>query len=146
VDLENMLEGVCAKVRQVYPMIEIVIHPDSEKYLAQVDERLAERAIINVVRNAARYAVRRVDIELMSDNHLTSVIISDDGPGIAPGKRDRIFEPFTRLDASRSRDSGGSGLGLAIVKAIMKQHAGRVTCEGSKNGGAQFTLSWPHRK
>lgn len=143
VDLDAVLEEVCAKVRQVYPTVEIVIHPDSENHIVQVDERLTERAIINVVRNAARYAVRRVDIELRADSQQIEVIIGDDGPGIAPGKRERIFEPFTRLDASRSRDSGGSGLGLAIVRAIMQQHAGTVVCEESKNGGARFVLSWP---
>ena len=144
-DLGSILEGVCAKVRQVYPTVEIVIHTDGENYTVSVDERLTERAIINVVRNAARYAVRRVDIDLIANARQTEVIISDDGPGIAPGKRDRIFEPFTRLDTSRSRDSGGSGLGLAIVQAIMQQHSGSVVCEESKNGGARFVLSWPRQ-
>ncbi len=143
VDLDSLLDGVCAKVRQVYPTVEIVVHPDSESHSVYVDERLTERAVINVVRNAARYAARRVNIELRADSQQTEVIIGDDGPGIAPGKRDRIFEPFTRLDASRSRDSGGSGLGLAIVRAIMQQHQGSVVCEESEQGGAQFLLTWP---
>jgi two-component system sensor histidine kinase RstB len=141
--LNDMLEAVCAKVRQVYPLVELVVNDASGRHAVLADERLTERAIINVVRNAARYAVQRVDIDLHSGDGQTRLAIADDGPGIAPGKRERIFEPFTRLDASRSRDSGGSGLGLAIVRAIMRQHGGTVVCEDSEHGGARFVLSWP---
>jgi len=145
VDLLVQVEKVCAKVRQVYPTVEMTIQSGNENHILNVDERLTERAIINVVRNAARYAAGRVDIELITDANQTKVIVSDDGPGIAPGKRDRVFEPFTRLDSSRSRDSGGTGLGLAIVRAIMQQHSGSVVCEESNDSGARFILSWPRQ-
>ncbi|GJM10049.1 MAG: hypothetical protein DHS20C11_23250 [Lysobacteraceae bacterium] len=143
VDVEPLLEQVADKIRQVYSNIELVIHADDTSVPILADQRLTERAIINVIRNAARYAVRRVDIELTADSQHLEIVVNDDGPGIAPGKRDRVFEPFTRLDASRSRDSGGSGLGLAIVRAIMQQHQGAIRCEESRSGGARFVLSFP---
>lgn len=143
IEMEPLLQQVANKVRQVYPAIELVVHGDDTAVVLMADPRLAERAIINVVRNAARYAVRRVDIELTADSQHVEIVVSDDGPGIAPGKRDRVFEPFTRLDASRSRDSGGSGLGLAIVRAIMQQHEGSICCLESRNGGARFVITFP---
>ncbi len=56
--------------------------------------------------------------------------------------RQRIFEPFVRLDASRTKDTGGHGLGLAIVKQIITLHGGTVSVEASPLGGARFTLNW----
>ncbi len=110
-----------------------------------VDSQLFHRAVVNLVRNAARFAESRVRINCQ--HHVIGFLftVEDDGPGIPPGKRARIFEPFTRLDPSRSRDSGGSGLGLAIVKSISTLHQGRVEVSDSPLGGALFTLRWPQK-
>ena len=69
--------------------------------------------------------------------------VDDDGIGIAPEDRQRVFTAFTRLDRSRDRATGGSGLGLAIVRLVLEQHEGTVTVDVSTLGGARFTLRWP---
>ena len=79
---------------------------------------------------------------------MASVCVEDDGPGIAPQDRRRIFMPFTRLDDSRTRfqtdTSSGYGLGLSIVERISYWFGGRVDVEDSPElGGALFRLSWP---
>lgn len=77
---------------------------------------------------------------------LVSKYLADDGPGIPPGRRERVFEPFTRLDDSLSKDSGGIGLGLAIVHAISVQLEGRDSVHDSEMGGAEFQLHWPRQQ
>ena len=69
--------------------------------------------------------------------------IDDDGPGIPVEAREKIFEPFVRLDKSRNAESGGLGLGLALVQRIAAAHEGRVEVVGSPLGGARFSLIFP---
>ena len=70
--------------------------------------------------------------------------VEDDGPGIAEKDRERVFQPFTRLDDSRTRASGGYGLGLSIVSRIAFWFGGQVTVDRSESlGGARFVMSWP---
>ena len=68
--------------------------------------------------------------------------VDDDGPGIPAAEREHLFEPFTRVDKSRDRQSGGFGMGLAIVKQIARWHGGSVAIAESSLGGARVTLSW----
>jgi signal transduction histidine kinase len=69
--------------------------------------------------------------------------VDDDGPGVAPDDRDRIFERFTRGDTGRARDDGGTGLGLALVRRVVAAHGGTIVCEDSPLGGARFEVSLP---
>ena len=70
--------------------------------------------------------------------------VEDDGPGIAPEDRARVFDRFTRLDAARARDAGGSGLGLALVKRIVSIHGGTVqVADTNGQGGARFEVRLP---
>ncbi|MNT74659.1 Sensor protein RstB [compost metagenome] len=69
--------------------------------------------------------------------------MDDDGGGIAEADRERVFEPFIRLDESRDRGTGGAGLGLAIVKRVAANHGGTIAIQGSPLGGARFVLRWP---
>ena len=105
--------------------------------------RLFRRAVLNLAANAARYARERVEITCTTAGDAVLVWMDDDGPGIPSEARQRIFEPFFRLDESRSASSGGTGLGLAIVQRIMALHGGQVRVEESPLGGARFTLSLP---
>jgi signal transduction histidine kinase len=68
--------------------------------------------------------------------------VDDDGPGVPPRERERLFEPFTRLEGSRGRDSGGVGLGLAIVKSVAEWHGGEAHISDSPLGGARISISW----
>jgi len=69
--------------------------------------------------------------------------VEDDGLGIPVHERERILEPFERLDDARTRESGGHGLGLSIVRAIVQQHNGKIMISQSVLGGACFSLYLP---
>lgn len=99
--------------------------PDDLKALCEPE--LIERAIANVIRNAIQYAGKAGPIEISGryENNHVIITVADNGPGVPPGEEQKIFDPFYRVEQSRSRDHGGSGLGLAIVRAAV--HA----CEGS---------------
>jgi signal transduction histidine kinase len=69
--------------------------------------------------------------------------VDDDGPGVPPKDRVRIFERFVRLDDARARESGGVGLGLAIVAELVREHRGSVSVSESPMGGARFEVRLP---
>lgn len=101
------------------------------------------RVVRNLLDNAERHARSRVTVELgEEDGGDALLVVSDDGPGIAPADRERIFERFTRLDDARERTAGGSGLGLAIVRDIVRAHGGSVRVEDSEIG-ARFAVRLP---
>jgi signal transduction histidine kinase len=104
------------------------------------------RAVSNLVQNASRYGNGLVKVTLEQRCEELLIHVDDDGLGIPVADRERIFEPFARLDSSRSRESGGYGLGLAIVKKVMDSHQGRVKITTSPLGGSRFTISWPDRQ
>jgi signal transduction histidine kinase len=97
----------------------------------------------NLLTNAARHARAAVRVTVTEEAGAVELAVDDDGPGIAPEHRDRIFERFTRLDEARSRDHGGTGLGLAIVRAVAEAHGGSVTVDDSELGGVRFTVRLP---
>ena len=109
-----------------------------------LEPRFMARAAINLLRNAIHHAGKRVEISVeRSDSGVYRLMVDDDGPGVAAADRLRIFEPFTRLDDSRTRATGGFGLGLAIVRRIAEWHRGTVEVRESPLGGSRFILSWP---
>jgi two-component system sensor kinase ParS len=105
--------------------------------------RYMSRALLNLVQNAVRYARGRVEVALThtSAGHF-ELIVDDDGPGIPVADRERIFEPFIRLDESRDRGTGGAGLGLAIAQRVAAGHRGAISVTDSPMGGARFVLRW----
>ena len=84
----------------------------------------------------ARVGIERDDSELR-------IVIEDQGPGIPEADLERVFEPFVRLEASRSRDSGGSGLGLAIARGIVRGHGGDIVLANRAEGGLRATVELP---
>jgi signal transduction histidine kinase len=101
--------------------------------------RQLERVLRNLLDNAARHARTTIRIEVAD----AMVAVEDDGPGIAPDDRERVFERFTRLERGRSRHDGGAGLGLALVREIAVHHGGSVTVEDGTLGGARFVVQLP---
>jgi signal transduction histidine kinase len=102
-----------------------------------------ERALANLVDNAQRHAAHQVRIGVTARAGRAELRVDDDGPGIPPADRDRVFERFTRLDDSRARDQGGTGLGLAVVRSIAARHGGSVWVEDSALGGAGVVIALP---
>ncbi|KWO39678.1 histidine kinase [Burkholderia sp. MSMB1459WGS] len=110
------------------------------------DPKLVARALLNLIRNGARYASRKVVLAATRDRSGALVLsVDDDGPGIPAAERARVFEPFQRLDSSRDRQTGGFGLGLAIVRRVAQVHGGDVRLEDSALGGARFVITLPVR-
>jgi signal transduction histidine kinase len=97
----------------------------------------------NLTDNAVRHAAARVAYTVFETDGRAVFEVSDDGPGIDPQDRDRVFERFVRLDDARARDTGGTGLGLAIVREIVQAHGGTVEVLDCPLGGARFRVSLP---
>jgi len=107
------------------------------------DRRLLARAVGNLLRNAQKYAARQVTLAAHRDDGLVEIAVEDDGPGIPEDERERIFEPFYRLDRSRDRATGGFGLGLSIARKAVVLHGGSLSVERSALGGARFVIRVP---
>jgi len=104
--------------------------------------RLAE-VVYNLLSNAIKYTPRAGSVEVACGSETSGsafLSVSDSGPGIPDGERERIFERFYRIDKSRATDSGGRGLGLAIAAEIVKAHGGTISAGSSPSGGACFTV------
>jgi len=113
--------------------------PADPDRLAQALRNLLGNAIAHTAPGAGRV---RLELEPLAGGWLR-LAVQDDGPGIAPAQRERVFDRFHRTDAARDRASGGVGLGLAIVRAIAQAHGGRVRAGESAWGGARFELELP---
>lgn len=119
-----------------------LVQDDGEARLTGSDT-LVYRAIYNLIENAIKYNKEggKVSVAITEDESFAKVIITDTGSGIAKEDWDRIFEPFFRVDKSRSRSMGGAGLGLALVKEIAVRHGGDVKVIESSNKGSSIELS-----
>ena len=100
------------------------------------------RVFQNLIDNALRYG-EEAGVSLRQADGWAEVQIDDRGPGIPPELRERVFDPFFRVEASRSRDTGGSGLGLAVVRAIVQRHDGEIALEDRPGGGLRVRVSLP---
>lgn len=107
------------------------------------DQNLLGQVVRNLVDNAAQHASGRVSLSLGLVDGQALLVVEDDGHGVPPGDRDRVFERFVRLDESRARASGGTGLGLAIVRESVLAHGGTVRIVDSSLGGARFEVRLP---
>lgn len=107
------------------------------------DSLLLKQAISNLVDNAIKYGGSGLEAELTTDKTKAVLVIKDNGPGIGEEDREKIFQPFYRVDKSRSRSLGGSGLGLAITADIVKLHGGSITCSQNHPTGAVFRITLP---
>lgn len=104
--------------------------------------KLLRRAMRNLLENARRHAAGEITVTLRKTDRQATISVCDRGPGVPPGLRERIFEPFYRLPGATERD-GGVGLGLALVKSIALRHGGTVSCENRPDGGACFIVRLP---
>ncbi|MDP1933072.1 MAG: ATP-binding protein [Gammaproteobacteria bacterium] len=114
-------------------------------FTADFNAELMARAVNNILRNSLRYAATSVTVMATLSQHSVIIRISDDGPGIPSDKHQLVFEPFSRLDTSRDKQSGGYGLGLAIARRILQRHGGDIIVENNIPHGACFVLQWPRR-
>jgi signal transduction histidine kinase len=112
-----------------------------------MDPRLMEFALSNLLVNAAKYAAGNAVCSLSMEAEDYVLCVEDDGKGIPENARDNVFKAFTRIDDSRSRETGGYGLGLAVVSRVAELHGGRAAVDASlRLGGARFSIRWPARR
>jgi len=108
------------------------------------DRRQFQRVLENLLRNAMRYAQSSIVIEAVAFEKTVSIEVRDDGPGISPEHRDRVLEPFVRVDSSVNRSHHrGLGLGLAIVRRIVEAHGGSISISEAPEGGTSVLTRWP---
>ena len=103
-----------------------------------------KRCLTNLVANAVKFGAD-ADITV-SDGAELVIAVRDHGPGIPPAELERVFEPFYRLESSRSRDSGGTGLGLSIARDVAQAHGGTLTLHNLAAGGLEARLRLPRRR
>jgi signal transduction histidine kinase len=114
----------------------------SEPVLAMADPELLTRLVRNLLANATRHTRSMVGVELVRGPRSIELRVRNDGPTLSDDDRNRIFEPFLRLDDARSVDEGGAGLGLAIARRIASAHGGELVAEKVPDG-ACFVLRLP---
>lgn len=143
VDLDDIISAEALRVRHAGA---VAVDSDVTPVRVEGDLNALSQAVRNLVDNAVRAAHSRIELGLHQVGDTVTIHVEDDGDGIAPGDRERIFRRFVRLDDSRERAEGGSGLGLAIVERIVHAHGGGVLVLESRLGGARFEMWLPLRQ
>ncbi len=117
-----------------------------EGLIATVDRGALRQVLLNFLDNAVKYgpAGQTVAVGAVRAEGAARVFVEDEGPGVPPADRARVWEPYTRLDREGERISGGSGIGLAVVRDLVRLHGGRVWVEAGTDGrGARFVAELP---
>ncbi|EKU80910.1 ATP-binding protein [Massilia timonae] len=141
VELEALLRDCCATLPPSPQPVACELA--SGLGTVEADARLLARAVGNLLRNAQKYAQGRIVLSARRTPDGVEIAVDDDGPGIPLDERERIFDPFYRLDRSRDRATGGFGLGLSIAHKAVALHGGTLRVESSPLGGARFVLRLP---
>lgn len=147
VELRHLLQRVGQETLALNTGHTIEVRGEEADVRVEAEMRYLHRILQNLAGNAVRYARSRVRLSGGVRGNSAWIRVEDDGPGIPEKDRERIFEPFSRLDDSRTRTSGGYGLGLSIVQRIAFWHGGNMEVGQSADlGGACFTFRWPVRQ
>jgi signal transduction histidine kinase len=142
-DIRPWLQELVAAYDGEPVRVSLAFQPETPNTItATLNPALMARAINNILRNCLRYADALITVNVSQQDGITEITIQDDGKGIAADKLAAIFEPFTRGDTSRDRQSGGYGLGLAIAARIVQRHHGSIEAGNTSPHGAKFVLKW----
>ncbi len=145
-DLVALVREVAASFAGRPPGVSVV--PAVSELPVEVDGEKVRTALRNLLDNAIKYstaASRPVEVALERTADAAIVRVTDDGVGIPSEDLDRVFEPFYRVDRSRTKSTGGYGLGLSICKRVMEGHGGSIVAERRDGGGTAFVLIFPAR-
>ena len=145
IDLAPLVEEILADLTPLAQQKNITLQEDCEDLQMTGSDALIYRLVFNLVENGIKYnrPGGSVQVSLHPQAGHAVLRIADTGGGIPPEYRDSIFQPFFRVDRSRSREMGGVGLGLALVREIAVLHGGSVTVEDSSVHGTTFAVSLP---
>jgi signal transduction histidine kinase len=142
VEIKGLLEDIVDELSIPAKERHITVSLDGINQIVIGNTNLLHRAFFNIVENAIKYNHKNgsVNIEVALVNDQTLVTVEDTGFGIPGEMRTLIFEPFFRVDKSRSRQMGGAGLGLTMVKNIIDKHGGQISVLENQNGGSTFSV------
>jgi two-component system OmpR family sensor kinase len=123
-----------------------VVFTGESSAVINCNEDLMRQLFSNIFQNILRHtpADSKVEINIAQNKSNTEIVIDDSGPGIPVALRNQVFERFTRIDASRSRDTGGFGLGMSIIKSVVDKHKAQVFLEDSVFNGLRVRLIFPN--
>jgi signal transduction histidine kinase len=138
-DLDSLLDSVCADANDASQDVVLSGRANMALLGRPLDLR---RCLVNLIDNAVKYG-REAQVAVDRVGGAARIRIRDRGPGIADAELARVFEPFYRVESSRSRESGGTGLGLTIARNIAEQHGGSIALENHPEGGLVATLMLP---
>jgi signal transduction histidine kinase len=138
-DLDSLLDSVVADAAESCQRVTLSGHAGMALLGRPMDLR---RCLINLIDNAVKYGhAAKVSVDRI--NGAARIRIRDTGPGIPDAELGRVFDPFYRVETSRSRESGGTGLGLTIARNIAEQHGGSISLANHPEGGLEATLMLP---
>lgn len=139
-DLATLLDSLCGDLQEMG----LAVHfDDSQRCVLQGQPEAAKRALRNLIENAANYG-EQADVTLETTDTDAVITIVDQGPGIPEAEWERVFEPFYRLEQSRSRETGGAGLGLAIARTLIRGMGGDIRLGAGPNGkGLKVSVTLP---
>jgi len=141
-DLATLLDSLC---RDLQEMGLAVNYEDSPRTVLQGQPEAVKRALRNLIENAVNYG-RQAEVRLETTEQEAVITITDQGPGIPEAERERVFEPFYRLEQSRSRETGGAGLGLAIARTLIRGMGGDIGLGAGPDGrGLEVSVTLPLR-
>lgn len=139
VDLAALVDAVVEDFRDIGSNVAFA---ESDRLTMQLRPSLMRRAVRNLIENAVKYAgAASVSLDRTADT--ATIIITDNGPGIPEAQMQAVFDPFTRLETSRNRDTGGIGLGLALAQAIVREAGGQITIANRPEGGLAAKITLP---
>jgi signal transduction histidine kinase len=139
VDIGSVLRTICDEAADAG---HDVVLSGSERAVLCCKPLAIKRAFSNLVDNAIKYG-ERAKVSLADGPDELVVTIEDEGPGIAECEQDRVFDPFYRIEGSRSRETGGAGLGLTLARTVVRTHGGDITLHNRKGRGLRVVVSLP---
>ncbi|MEB2845462.1 HAMP domain-containing protein [Rhizobiales bacterium RZME27] len=141
IDVADMLATVLAE-RAIVPDV-LTLAEGTEAAMVRIQPAALRRVIDNLIDNALRYGEGYLAVSLVSEDEHVVMAIRDRGPGIASDMQEAVFDPFVRVESSRSRDTGGSGLGLTIVRQIVEAYGGTVRLGNLDPQGLEAVVTLP---
>ena len=140
-DLDSMVDSACADAEDAGQPVKFSGNTGASLLGRPVALR---RCLTNLIDNAVKYG-GSAEVRVEREDGFALIVVRDRGPGIAQAELDKVFEPFYRLEGSRSRATGGTGLGLTIARNIAEQHGGTLALRNHPQGGLEAVLRLPAR-